>query len=351
MIESKSGNLLNADVEALVNTVNTVGVMGKGIALQFRKAFPANYKAYKLACDRDEVRPGKMFVFQTGQIENPKLIINFPTKRHWKGKTRVEDIESGLVDLIRVLREADVKSVAIPPLGCGNGGLEWSRVRPLIETALAPLEDIEIQLFEPTGAPDPAEQRIATPRPNMTLGRAVLLAALETYRADPAAQITHLVVQKLAYLLQAAGQPLRLNFAKGQFGPYAENLNHVLQAIDGHFIKGVGDRTAEVTMELDDEAVHQAWLFLGDDADSKRKIERVYSLINGFESPLGLELLSTVHWTAHREGSTNANEALEQVGAWTERKKRTFRSQHVNAAWKRLDDEQWLPPQLQAAGH
>ncbi len=147
MIEHRKGDLLSADAEALVNTVNSVGVMGKGIALQFRKAYPENFEAYERACKSGEVHPGRMFVFETGRLVGPRLIVNFPTKRHWRGKTRIEYIDTGLVDLVSVLRRFSVKSVlAIPPLGCGNGGLRWAEVRPRIEAALEPLADVHVAL-------------------------------------------------------------------------------------------------------------------------------------------------------------------------------------------------------------
>ena len=105
MIEYRTGDILTTDAEALVNTVNCVGIMGRGIALQFKNAFPANFKAYAAACNRGEVQPGRMFVFETGTLGNPKYIINFPTKRHWRGKSRMEDIDTGLVALAREIRE------------------------------------------------------------------------------------------------------------------------------------------------------------------------------------------------------------------------------------------------------
>lgn len=125
MIILKQGNLLEDEAEALVNTVNCVGVMGKGIALQFKLAFPEVFSEYEKACRREEVQPGKMHVVSTKLLFNPKYVINFPTKRHWKNKSRMEDIEAGLVDLIKVVKELEIKSIAIPPLGCGNGGLNW----------------------------------------------------------------------------------------------------------------------------------------------------------------------------------------------------------------------------------
>lgn len=159
MIEVGTGNLLAADAAALVNTVNTVGVMGKGIALQFRRAFPANYASYRAACERGELKLGQMFVFDTGRLDSCRYVINFPTKEHWRSESRLEDIRAGLVDLVRVVRDLDISSVAVPALGCGNGGLEWAMVRPMIEKAFAELPEVRVMLFAPAGAPDPRQCR------------------------------------------------------------------------------------------------------------------------------------------------------------------------------------------------
>jgi O-acetyl-ADP-ribose deacetylase (regulator of RNase III) len=137
MLESCSGNLLEADVKALVNTVNCVGEMGKGLALQFKQAFPENFEEYRRACQSGEVKPGQMFIVPTGRLTNPRYIINFPTKRHWKNPSRIEAIETGLLALIETVKQFGMRSIAVPPLGCGNGGLAWSRVAPLIEAAFA----------------------------------------------------------------------------------------------------------------------------------------------------------------------------------------------------------------------
>ena len=149
MIRSVTGNLLEANAEALVNAVNTVGVMGKGIALQFRLAFPRNYELYRAACKRGDVVPGRMFVVPTNSSDNPKFIINFPTKRNWKNQSLMQDIDAGLCDLIDAIRREQIRSIAIPPLGCGNGGLRWSDVRPRIASALNILPDVEVLLYEP----------------------------------------------------------------------------------------------------------------------------------------------------------------------------------------------------------
>jgi O-acetyl-ADP-ribose deacetylase (regulator of RNase III) len=154
MIRFKTGDILAEDTEALVNTVNCVGIMGRGIALQFKKVFPENFRVYAEACERGEVRPGRMFVFETLQLTNPRYIINFPTKRHWRGRSRLEDIDAGLVALAEEIRRLDLKSIAVPPLGAGLGGLTWHRVRPRIERALGAFPDLRVVVFEPHGTPE-----------------------------------------------------------------------------------------------------------------------------------------------------------------------------------------------------
>lgn len=180
MIEYTSGDILQCEADALVNTVNCVGVMGRGIALQFKNVYPDNFKAYEAACKREAVQPGRMFVFETGQLTLPRFIINFPTKRHWRGKSRIEDIDAGLVDLVKVIRDKGIRSIAIPPLGAGLGGLDWNEVRPRIERALAELADVRVLVFEPNGAP--AKDKMAHVRevPKMTAGRAALVELMHT---------------------------------------------------------------------------------------------------------------------------------------------------------------------------
>ena len=151
MIRFTTGDILAEDVEALVNPVNCVGVMGRGLALQFRKAYPECFHAYAKACKRRDVKPGRMFVFETGALSNPRMIVNFPTKRHWRDNSMIEDIEAGLEDLAKVIHERDLCSIAVPALGSGLGGLEWSDVRPRIEKALGGFDNVEVVVFEPWG--------------------------------------------------------------------------------------------------------------------------------------------------------------------------------------------------------
>jgi O-acetyl-ADP-ribose deacetylase (regulator of RNase III) len=346
MIELASGNLLEADAEALVNTVNTVGVMGKGIALQFRQAFPENYSFYRRACQRGDVTPGRMLVFETGKLTNPRFIINFPTKRHWRGRARLKDIEEGLRDLVAVVLDRRIHAIAVPPLGCGNGGLDWNDVKPLIVEAFTPLTEVRFLLYAPSGAPAAEEMRAATARPNMTEGRAALLLILKKY-AIPGYRLSQLEVQKLLYFLQVAGQPLRLNFVKERYGPYAETVHHVLQRIEGHFIHGYGDRSSrarDASIRVLPEAAVEAERFLEQDEKARQRLESVARLIEGFEYPYGLELLATIHWVAQEDltAKESLQAAVEGVQRWSEHKRKTFPPSDVEAAWQRLRQWGWL---------
>jgi O-acetyl-ADP-ribose deacetylase (regulator of RNase III) len=341
MIEFKTGDILRADVEALVNTVNCVGIMGRGIALQFKNDFPENFKAYEAACAREEVQPGKMFVFETRTLTNPKFIINFPTKRHWRGKSRMEDIDSGLKALVEEIRTRDVRSIAIPPLGSGLGGLNWASVRPRIVKALRGLNDLQVIVFEPNSAPVATKSREV---PTMSPGRAALVVLMHRYLGglmDPF--VTLIEVQKLMYFMQEAGEPLRLNYIKHHYGPYADNLRHVLTKIEGHLVSGYhdGGDAPEKQLELVPGAVKDAEAFLSDDGDTKTRFDRVGKLVEGFETPFGLELLATVHWVVKRENATSADDTVAKVYAWNDRKKR-FSPRQIGIAYDTLQSKGWL---------
>lgn len=340
-IELRTGDILKANAEAIVNTVNCVGIMGRGIALQFKKAFPANFRAYALACDEGEVQPGKMFVFDSGSFANPRYIINFPTKRHWKGKSRMEDIDSGLIALAREVRERGIKSIAVPPLGAGLGGLEWDDVRPRIEAALREIPDLNVLIYEPKGAPEVVKSRDV---PNMTPGRAALVVLMNRYLQglmDPF--VTLIEVQKLMYFMQEAGQPLRLNYIKHHYGPYATNLSHVLNKVEGHFVAGYQDGGDQPDKELTivPGAIPEAEAALEHEHDTHDRFNKVASLVNGFETPYGLELLATVHWVATRQGADTAEKALAGVRAWNDRK-RVFTERQVAIAFNTLKTKGWL---------
>ncbi len=344
MIELRQDDILKAKVDVLVNTVNCVGVMGRGIALQFKKAFPEVFKAYESVCKRGELLPGMVLVHDLNRFAQPHYVIDLPTKRHWRSKSRIEDIELGLGALVAEVRRLGVKSVAVPPLGCGLGGLEWKDVRPRIERAFQGLPDVQVLLFEPKGAPSAEEMAKAEKKPNMTEGRAALLGLMRRYLAavmDPS--VTLLEIHKLMYFMQETGQNLKLVYAKGPYGPYAENLRHVLTHIEGHFVTGYGDASdrPDKQIELKREAIEAAEEFLANHPRVHERFNRVSDLIEGFETPFGMELLATVHWVAAHEEALTVEQAIERAYAWSDRK-RIFKEQHIQIAWAVLSRKGWL---------
>ena len=348
MIKYTSGDILTERTEALVNTVNCVGVMGRGIALQFKKIFPENFKAYAAACKREEVKPGQMFTFKTGEYTNPHYIINFPTKRHWRGESRIEDIESGLQALAEEIKKHKIQSIAIPPLGSGLGGLDWEQVLACIETALRDLEEVQIIVYKPKGAPEANKMTRNRKVPTMTPGRAALVRLMHGYLAgllDPF--VTLLEVHKLMYFTQIAGEPLRLKYEKALYGPYANNLGHVLHAIEGHLVSGYADGGDSPGKELKlvPGALDDAQKFLNDTPETLQRLEKVFRLIEGFESPFGMELLSTVHWVLNEESPRNIDEVISMTHKWGERKKQ-FSPRQIKLAYDVLAQKDWVASNL-----
>lgn len=349
VITSAQGNLLTADVDALVNTVNTVGIMGKGIALQFRRAYPEMFKAYERACKSGDVRLGHMHVWETGSLQGPRFIINFPTKKHWKSNSKISDIEAGLDDLVRVIVSRGITSIAIPPLGCGHGGLQWNDVQPRIISALAPVWDsVDIRIFPPEGAPPARAMVDRTAPPRLTRTRAALLVLMHAYRERTLEDPNLVAVQKLGYLLQSAGEPLKLEFARGHYGPYADNLRKTLRSMEGHQIDGFGDGSASVrqaeTLSVRPIAAQAATDLLAHHPDTGARVASVLRLIEGYESPYGLELLASVHWVAQMDPAalTGPEPARQHVREWNARKAAMFTPEHVYQAWERLHEQGWL---------
>ena len=341
MIEYKNGDILREDVEAIVNTVNCVGIMGRGLALQFKNKFPQNFKEYQLACTNKEVQLGKMFVHQTGQLINPKYIINFPTKGHWKQNSKIEDISNGLDDLITIIEKYSIKSIAIPPLGSGLGGLDWKMVKKLIEEKLKNI-NCTVILFEPLE--QKIEKSITKEIPKMTAGRAALIGLMDRYLKglmDPF--ISLIEVHKLMYFMQESGEELRLKYKKAQFGPYADNLRHVLNTIEGHFISGYEDGGDAPTKQLKliPKAVEDAKNYLTNKKNTNENFVKVAKLVDGFETPFGLELLSTVHWIVKNENASNLEEVISKIYNWNERKKQFSRKQ-IQIALDTLVKNDWL---------
>lgn len=343
MIKYAKGNLLEAEADALVNTVNTVGVMGKGIALQFKKAFPDNFKAYAKAVKHGEVQLGKMFVYERGELLGPRFIINFPTKGHWKAKSNLDDIKTGLGDLVHIVQNLHIRSIAVPPLGSGSGGLQWNTVKEHIERAFVNLQGTTVLVYPPQDAPAFETMKVASSKPNWTAPRAALIGVLEKYSV-PGYRLSMLEIQKLVYFLQAVGEPMKLQFVKSTYGPYAENIHHLLQRLDGHFIRGYGDRSRDASIQLMADAVAEAKGILKDNRETSSRLERVSKFIEGFETPYGLELLSSVHWLGRENDRVKSDpkEAVRGVHAWNEHKRKTFRPEHIQIAWRRLQDHNWL---------
>ncbi len=343
MIETARGNLLTAPAEALVNTVNTVGVMGKGIALQFRQAFPEMFRAYEKACADGDVQLGRVQVFDLGGlVGGPRWIINFPTKGNWRARSRIEDVERGLTDLVAQLRKLGIRSVAVPPLGCGNGGLDWNDVRPRIEQAFAALADVHVFLYAPVGAPESAAMPNRTKRSRMTLGQAALVGLMDRYLRgllDPFVSL--LEIHKLMYFLKAAGEPLpRLSFQQGLYGPYSPDLRHGLIRMENHLTRGFGEGSDDPTtpIEVLPGAVESAEAFLATMPETIERMAAVAALIEGYEDPYGMELLSSVHWVMQHEPAArdDADDAVAAVRNWNERKRRLLKPEHLRIAWERL---------------
>lgn len=351
MITFRKGNLFEARVEALVNTVNTVGVMGKGIALMFKEAFPENFRAYEEACERKEVKIGQMFVTENVALEGPRWLINFPSKKHWRQPSKLDWIAEGIKDLTRVIREKGIRSIALPPLGCGNGGLDWSDVRPEIERQLGTLEGVEVVVFEPTAK----YQNVAKPTgvAKLTPARALVAEMVRRYWVL-GIECTYLEVQKLCWFLERTiGQlgiedPLDLRFVADKYGPYSDRLRHLLNGLDGSYLhcdKRLSDAGPSDTIWFDEERRAYVELYLRQEEHSALRtvLDRTAELIDGFESPLGMELLATVDWLIDREHcEANLPAIRTGLSQWpagpeaAERKLRLFNDRLLGLALERL---------------
>ncbi len=314
------GNLLDADVDAVVNTVNTVGVMGKGIALMFKERFPENFAAYARACKSGEVRLGEMFVTRSVELQGPRWIINFPTKGHWRQRAKLESVRDGLVALHEVIRANQIRSIAIPPLGCGNGGLDWRVVRPLIEAALADLEDVDVVVYEPTATYQNVAKKKGVEK--LTPARALIAEMVRRYWVL-GIECTLLETHKLAWFvertinLMGLKNPLDLRFEARRYGPYADRLTHLLDGLDGSYLhcdKRLADAGAFDTIWFEDSKrdTIAAYLNSKEAKTYAPAIESADALIDGFQSPLGLEALATVDWLIVRE---HAEPTLEGIKA------------------------------------
>ena len=336
MITFTKGDMFEAQAEAIVNTVNTVGVMGKGIALQFKQRFPENYLEYKDACEAGLVQTGKLLITKSNTLFF-KYIINFPTKQHWRNPSKYEYVEQGLDALVEAIKELKIKSVAIPPLGAGNGKLEWNKVKQILNDKLTALPNVEFIIFEPQARFE-ARDNIKKAKQELTPIRAMLLDSFEYYnRIEDSLNL--LVAQKLAYFLQRLGEPLRLEYSKGWYGPYARNLEKVLQAMNGSYlvyqaqfnkpstaIELVPDKRTEIENKL-------AIL----DVEQKKHLKTLKEFIYGFETAFSLELLATVDWIKNQKPELSFEEVHTEISQWTKRKANLIKLHHVKVAYNHLE--------------
>jgi O-acetyl-ADP-ribose deacetylase (regulator of RNase III)/uncharacterized protein YwgA len=318
MIKLTKGNILQSKAEALVNTVNTIGVMGKGIALLFKESFENNYLLYHKACKNGEVQIGKMFITETNNLTNPKYIINFPTKQDWRAKSEYDYIEKGLADFIKQIQALDIQSVAIPALGAGNGGLDWTIVRPMIEKALEFLPTVQIELYEP--ADIMPEKKKSPIQKGLTPAGAMILALLNQY-GELGYRASLLEMQKLAYFLQAEGEPLKLNFKPHYYGMYADNLRKFLETLEGDFLlteKRIADSKPLDYVALNEAKLEEVknYIQINCTAEQKERLAKVAKIIRGFESPLGMELLSTTHWVMATKSADTPQKAQALIYQW-----------------------------------
>lgn len=326
MIHYKTGNLLDSKAEALVNTVNTIGVMGKGIALQFKNSFPNNYKMYSNACKNKEVKVGKLLVTEDeALLSGKKIIINFPTKTTWRLPSEYRYIEEGLAELLKVIEERKIKSIAIPPLGAGNGGLNWNKVKQILDKYLSDV-DCDIYIYEPSTA---IQEVLKKERVKLTPARAMLLSVLyELVRNGEF--VSEFSSEKIAYFLQRFGakETFKLEFQPNFYGPYSGKVKHVLYYLNGSYIMGYSSKDKKPFEELglvtDAEVEVKEFLDQPENAIHKNIVEKTKIFLSGFYSPFGLELLSTIDFIISEKKANSVEAITKELESWSDRKKTLF---------------------------
>lgn len=340
MIKVFEGDMMQSGAEALVNTVNTVGVMGKGLALQFKETFPSNNKAYIEACKNKTLSIGKLLSVWDEHIQlGRKLIINFPTKEHWRYPSKYEYIEKGLIALRELLQKENIKSIAIPPLGSGNGGLDWNKVKPMIEQALKGL-DTEIMIYEPNAAIKAILQKQEVKKEiKLTPARASLLYALFAF--ESMGEYSSLfTANKIAYFLQRKGQKLNLDFKAHHYGPYAIGVEKVLYHLNGVYLKGMeqGNTKPFEPLQLNYEKWNDIQQYVNKELafEDAQRVKSLIRFLAGFTSELSLEILATVDFIVSQNPKYNIDDVMESIAHWNMRKKELFKREYVQASYDYL---------------
>jgi O-acetyl-ADP-ribose deacetylase (regulator of RNase III) len=339
MVTYRTGNLLEAETEALVNTINTVGIMGKGIAFQFREIFPENYKLYRKAVQAKEIKIGKVFVTQIQTLHGERYIINFPTKTNWKYPSKLEYISQGLDDLKRVIQQLSIKSIALPPLGCGNGGLDWNIVKHEIENRLSDL-NIEIIIYQPNERIKELFAKENVKEVNLTSPRVMLVYLLYQYTAL-GESVSEFAAEKLMYFLQRFGETqLKLDFKNSYYGPYSGKVRHVLYVLNGKYILGYNQKQSNPfeTIKINISEVNTIKNLLQEKLTSgeRERLNKVVKFIQGFQTPYALELLSSVDSIIREKKSFELEDIREGINEWSTRKKNLFSDKHLQIAIEHL---------------
>lgn len=326
MISFIEGNLLESKAQALVNTVNLEGVMGKGIALQFKNQFPNNFKAYKKACNTKVIAIGKSFVFEeTTLLNGRKLIINFPTKTTWRKPSEYSYIEEGLKDLVKIIETYKIQSIAVPPLGAGNGGLNWSKVRSLIELYLKDV-DCEVLVYQPNVI---IAEKLKEEKVGLTPARAMLLAVLFDL-VKQGEFVSEFAAEKVAYFLQRFGaeQEFKLNYQPQHYGPYSGKVRHVLYYLNGSYISGYSSMDKKpfeiIDIDLNNEQHVLDYLKNNTNQEYLGIVNKVQEFLTGYYSNFGLELLSTVDYIKQEKQVNSVDEIIQNLTKWNVRKGNMF---------------------------
>ena len=324
MIHYITGNILDSHAQALVNTVNTMGVMGKGIALQFKRAYPNNYRTYEKASKNQEVKVGKMFVtLDSNATSGERMIINFPTKTDWRKPSEYRYVEDGLDSLIEVIKDKRITSIAIPPLGAGNGGLNWEKVKQLIERKLGHL-GINVYVYEPTLQ---IQEHLMTERVKLTDARALLLYVLYDLVKN-GEYVSEFSSEKVCYFLQKFGAKkyFKLAFEPNFYGPYSGKVRYVLNALNGSYLMGYSDMNKKPFEPL--TLVADAYETVKNSIESKKELLEIayktVAFLRGFYSEFALELLSSIDYIATKENTFDRQVISEALEKWNDRKRTLF---------------------------
>lgn len=347
MIELTKGNLLASSDGVMVNTVNTVGVMGKGIALQFKDEFPHNYAVYVDACRKSELYPGTLLIVKDQSSRyGEKIIVNFPTKVHWRDPSKYEYIQRGLVALREFIISNKVESISIPPLGCGNGGLDWSKVKPMITEMLSGLDTV-IHLYEPSA--DVARVLKAAAAPigdvKLTPARAMIMYALFFYETL-GEQANLFAANKLVYFMQRLHEPAfsKYEFKPAHFGPYSYQVGKALHQLNGKYLTGLEQMSLRafdpITLQYGTWEEIKQYVTWTLPRKSRERLEQLVKLVSGFQSTLSLEVLATVDYIRKDNPGISLEDTVQKVWAWSDRKKALFKERYIRIAYEHLKREE-----------